>query len=110
VAAQLAPAPVDTSALALRGEAEFRKVREPASNSCIACHTMQGISVGILGPNLSHVGSRTVIAGGILPNTAEGLARWLRDPPREKPGSLMPNVGLNDAEVAALVAFLQSRR
>jgi cytochrome c oxidase subunit 2 len=52
------------------------------------------------------MGSRTTIAGGILQNTPEGLAGWLRDPAAVKPGSLMPNVGLTEEEIDALVAFL----
>jgi len=78
------------------------------AKTCFACHTVQGVSPGVIGPNLTHVGSRTTIAAGILPNTTEGLARWLRNPPGEKPGSLMPKLPLTDEEVAALVAYLQS--
>ncbi len=97
------PVPADSmSALAQRG-AEFFKTK-----GCVACHTIEGISVGTLGPNLTHVGSRTTIAAGTLPNTAEGLARWLRDPPAVKPDSKMPNLQLKDDEVAALAAYLQS--
>jgi len=63
----------------------------------------------VLGPNLSHVGSRATLASGILPNDSAGLARWLRDPLAEKPGSLMPKIALTDDEIAALVAYLRSR-
>ncbi len=93
-----------------RGLEAFTRVRDPASNSCIACHAIDGVSFGVLGPNLSHVGSRGTIAGAILPNTTDGLRRWLADPLVEKPGSLMPNVGLSDDELDALVAYLQSLR
>jgi cytochrome c oxidase subunit 2 len=62
----------------------------------------------VLGPNLTHVGSRTTIASGILPNTAEGMARWIRDPVGEKPGSLMPPMPMTEEELSALVAYLQS--
>lgn len=111
-AAQQAGAmPTDTTDTRLSaGLAAFRQIRQPASNSCIACHAIQGVSAGVLGPNLTHVGSRMTIAGGILPNDSAGLARWLADPPGEKPGSLMPQVGLTNDEIAALVAYLQSRQ
>ena len=60
------------------------------------------------------MGDRTTIAAGILPNTPEGLARWLRNPPAEKPGELpgrsMPLIDLTEEEIQALVAFLQSLR
>lgn len=104
------PVPLDsTAALVVAGEAAFRKIRDPGNHSCIACHAVAGISGGVLGPNLTHVGSRTTLAAGILPNDSAGLARWLRDPLKEKPGSLMPKIALTDDEIAALVAYLQSR-
>ena len=97
------PVPADSmSALAQRGAQVFK------TTGCIACHTIRGVSVGTLGPNLTHVGSRTTIAAGTLPNTAEGLARWLHDPPAVKPGSKMPNLRLKDDQIAALAAYLQS--
>jgi cytochrome c1 len=68
------------------------------------------VSAGGIGPDLTHFGSRTTIAGGILPNTPENLARWVRHAPVLKPGSLMPAQKLSDPEVAALVAYLQSLR
>jgi cytochrome c oxidase subunit 2 len=105
------PIPTDSSqALVLAGEAAFKQIRDPGNHSCVACHTITGVSGGVLGPNLSFVGSRQTIAAGILPNDSAGMARWLRDPLREKPGSLMPTIDLTDDEIAALVAYLQSRK
>jgi cytochrome c oxidase subunit 2 len=112
VAAQVAPPPpVDSlDATALAGEVAFKRIRQPGNHSCIACHTMAGVSGGVLGPNLTHLGGRTTIASGILPNDSAGLARWLRDPLAAKPGSLMPKIDLTDDEIASLVAYLRSRR
>lgn len=110
-AQQRAPAPAESlSTEARAGLEEFRKIREPATNTCIVCHAVQGVSGGLMGPNLTHLASRATIAGGMLPTTADGLARWLRDPLAVKPGSKMPNPGLTEPEVAALVAYLQSLR
>ncbi len=81
-----------------------------ATSACVGCHTIRGLSGGRVGPDLTHVGSRRTIAGGILTNTPEHLASWLRDPPAIKPGSLMPDLRLTDAQVAALVAYLTSLR
>jgi cytochrome c oxidase subunit 2 len=78
------------------------------TGTCVGCHTVRGVSAGAIGPDLTHFGSRRTIAGGILPNTAENLARWLKNPPAVKPGSLMPDQRLSDPEVAALVAYLRS--
>jgi cytochrome c oxidase subunit 2 len=110
-ARQAEGAPVDTAdALVAAGAAAFRRIRDPGNHSCIACHTIAGVSGGAAGPNLTHVGSRQTIAGGILPNDSASLARWLRNPLREKPGSLMPVIAMSDEEVAALVAYLRSLR
>ncbi|MDH5804713.1 MAG: cytochrome c oxidase subunit II [Gemmatimonadota bacterium] len=106
-----APAPQEElTELEQAGLAAFREIRSPASNSCIACHAVQGVSAGILGPNLNHVGDRSMIAGGLIENTDENLASWLRDPVAIKPGSLMPNIGLSEDEITALVAYLRSLR
>ena len=80
------------------------------TGTCVGCHTIRGVSGGGIGPDLTHVGSRRTIAGGILPNTPENLARWVRHAPQVKPGSLMPEQSLIDAQVAELVAYLQSLR
>lgn len=105
------PKPVDsTDALILAGYQAFTKIRQPVNHSCITCHTIQGVSGGLIGPNLTHMGSRTTIAGATIPNTNAGLARWLHDPPAAKPGSIMPNIGLTNDEIAALVAYLHSNK
>jgi cytochrome c oxidase subunit II len=81
-----------------------------ARSACIACHTIDGIpqARGTIGPNLTHVGSRTTIAGALFPNTADYLRRWITNAPSLKPGSLMPPMPLEGADLAALVAYLQS--
>ena len=66
---------------------------------------------GLAGPNLSHVGSRMRLAAGILTNTPENLALWLKDPQAIKQGSLMhlPRP-LTDDEISALVAYLRAHQ
>jgi len=78
------------------------------AGGCVACHTIQGLSPGVLGPDLTHFGSRKTLAAGLLPNTSEHLARWLANPPAVKPGALMPKLPLSEAQIAALVAYLGS--
>jgi cytochrome c oxidase subunit 2 len=75
---------------------------------CIGCHTIAGVSSGIIGPNLTHVGSRTTIAGGTMMNTEDHLRAWIGDPPAMKPGSMMPKMGVPPADISLLVAYLQS--
>jgi cytochrome c oxidase subunit 2 len=99
----------DTAESALRlGYQQFTKVRDPGTNTCIVCHTIAGISGGAIGPDLTHLATRATIAGGMLPNTVEGLTRWLRDPSAVKPGSRMPTIPMSDSERTALVTYLQS--
>jgi cytochrome c oxidase subunit 2 len=102
---------VDSAApLVAAGLEAFRRIRDPGQHTCIACHTVAGVSGGVAGPNLTHVGGRQTLAGGTIPNDSAGLARWLADAPGQKPGSLMPKIALSDDEVAALVAYLRSRQ
>jgi cytochrome c oxidase subunit II len=105
-------APADE--LARRGEELFLTGMFPGQDGmtggqCIACHAPPGTgSLQAVGPDLTHFASRQTFAGNILENTPEDLRRWLADPPEVKPGSLMPDYGLTQEEVDALVAYLTS--
>ena len=85
------------------------------AGGCIGCHAMVGTPTAGLtalqGPNLSHVGSRLRLAAGILENTPENMARWLREPQVVKEGSLMklPRP-LTEDEITALVAYLRAHQ
>ena len=97
--------------------------------SCVNCHTTMGHDGGgIVGPNLTHVGARSTIAAGVLENTPTRMHQWIKAPNDFKPGNkmhygfggmagyvkpnekgeLVPNILLNDHEIDALVAYLQS--
>ncbi|MFQ5746397.1 MAG: cytochrome c oxidase subunit II [Gemmatimonadota bacterium] len=81
------------------------------ASGCMACHAVRGTAAaGTVGPDLTHVGSRGTIAAGVLENTPEAMARWLRDPQAVKPGAKMPNLGLDEARIEALVAYLGGLR
>src|SRR5215471_17495390 len=100
---QQGPAAQPTDPNAVEGGQLFQ------TRGCAACHTITGTPAqGKVGPNLTHVASRGVIAGAILENNADDLRKWLADPPGVKPGSIMPNLNLNDHELDVLVAYLQS--
>ncbi|HET7613946.1 MAG TPA: cytochrome c oxidase subunit II [Gemmatimonadaceae bacterium] len=66
--------------------------------ACIGCHTVAGnpIAVGVLGPNLTHIGSRSTIATGRYPNTAAYLALWIKNARKMKPDVLMPTLGMDE--------------
>jgi cytochrome c oxidase subunit 2 len=71
------------------------------------CHAIQGTQAAArTGPDLTHLGSRTTLAAGTLPNTSEHLAAWIRDPQAIKPGSNMPANPLSAEDLSALVAYL----
>lgn len=93
--------------------------------ACLGCHTIRGnpSMVGTIGPNLTHVGSRATIAGGMYPNDPRHLARWIKNSRKMKPAVLMPTIGLNeydpvvgtamkigltDQQIADIVAYLQA--
>jgi cytochrome c oxidase subunit 2 len=99
VAQQQAPPP-EPSGPAAAGKAIY------AASACVGCHTIKGVSAGVLGPDLTHFGSRTMLAAGMWPNTVENVAEWVKDPQRLKPGVKMPALGLTDEQAKALAAYL----
>jgi cytochrome c oxidase subunit 2 len=80
-------------------------------DKCGSCHAIRGTAAhGTVGPDLTHVGSRSSLAGLTVPNSVARMREWIRDPQRLKPGSLMPAVNLTDGQVDRLVAYLEARR
>lgn len=92
-----------TTELAVRGRALFE------GNGCGACHSIRGTSAdGVIGPDLTHVGSRLTIAAGILTNSIETTQRWISHPNQIKPGALMLAFHmLPEAQIDALAHYLQ---
>jgi cytochrome c oxidase subunit II len=94
--------------------AEGRKLFQ--AKTCISCHNIRGHEgVGIAYPDLTHVGARTTIAGGLLENNTENLTRWITNPLAVKPGNKMwyegyvkNKIQLTPDEISALVAYVQS--
>ena len=102
VEAQLADAVVTDSVSFAEGTQAFMR------GGCIACHKIRGtVAQGVIGQDLTHVGSRRRIAGGILDNTPENMERWIRDSRGVKPGSLMIVPELDDETVNRIVEYLQ---
>ncbi len=76
---------------------------------CAACHTIRGTTAGgILGPDLSHFGSRATIAAGLMPNTPENLARWINNTQTIKPGAKMPELDMLASEIDDVTHYLES--
>lgn len=99
---------VQADPLVAEGEQLFRQ------KGCAACHAVRGSAGGAPDkPDLTNFGLRTSLAAGVLENTPENLARWLRDPQEVKPGNYMPTLWRaddpeRDEEIQALVAYLHS--
>ena len=81
------------------------------SSGCANCHTIQGTPAQAdVGPDLTHVGSRTTLAAGTIPNDSAHLAAWLRDPQKVKPGTKMPKLPLSQRDISGLVKYLEGQK
>lgn len=129
---QQAAAATPTDPNALAGQKLFT-----GTGGCQGCHGIVGVNLksfndplasALIGPNLTHFGSRRQIAGGVLtwdpascvvitgsdgqPKIqnpgACGLYQWLHDPQAVKIGNDMSIRPLSDTEIAQLVAYLES--
>ena len=77
------------------------------SSACPLCHTIRGTDAGgVMGPDLTHVGSRTSLAAGALENNRRNLATWIAEPQVIKPGNHMPAVGLDPRDLQSITAYL----
>ena len=79
---------------------------------CSACHAIRGTpAAGMLGPDLTHVGSRLSIGAGLLPTSVDTLAKWISSSQHVKPGNLMPSIdGLSPEELRMLASYLAGLR
>jgi cytochrome c oxidase subunit 2 len=91
---------------ALRGKQVFMAA------ACPLCHTVRGTAaLGQVGPELTHVGSRRRIGGGMLENNTANLEAWVTHAQSLKPGAQMPDLTqFNGRDLRALVGYLQSLR
>ena len=79
------------------------------SDQCASCHTIRGTAAqGQIGPDLTHLASRSTIAALTLPNDATYLAQWIADPQHSKPGNRMPELNLSGQQVNSIVTYLRS--
>lgn len=95
----LRPAGGDASLGAVR----FRQL------TCANCHNIAGSnSQRQYAPDLTHVGSRAMLAGERIANTTHNMRDWLHEPNIIKPGCEMPNLKLSDQDLTQLTAYLES--
>jgi cytochrome c oxidase subunit 2 len=81
------------------------------AQTCANCHAIGGTTaVRTAGPDLTHLATRRQLAAGLMDNTPQNLAHWLKNPQKLKPGCQMPNFSLTNEQAAQLVAYLEELR
>ena len=82
-----------------------------AQYGCASCHTIPGIrgALGLVGPSLDRIASRTYIAG-VLQNTHANMLRWIQNPPQVDDKTAMPNLRVTDQDARDIASFLYTLR
>ncbi len=102
---QLKPATEPQTPQAIHGREVF------LSHPCIMCHTIRGTTANsTVGPDLTHIASRSMIAAGTLVNNTGNLASWIANAQSIKPGCRMPPNPMPSSDLNDLVAYLESLR
>jgi cytochrome c oxidase subunit 2 len=111
VANEKLPAVTPTDALAQQGMDLFLGTNGEGGQ-CIQCHAIGGTAAGgTAAPNLTHFAATTheCFAGCDFATVDRAaLKAWLADPNAVKLGAKMPDYGLSDQQIDALVAYLYS--
>ena len=78
---------------------------------CGGCHRISGVAdaQGNVGPPLDGVAKRVYLAG-VVPNSPEGMVRWIQSPKAFDPKTAMPNLGVGEAHARDMVAYLYTLR
>ncbi len=82
------------------------------ANGCDACHAIRGTPAdGVIGPDLTHIGSRLRLGAGTLRNDHGAMSKWLVETDRVKPGVLMPAYRMLAAQdIRAMADYLEALR
>lgn len=88
-----------------RGAGAFRRY------GCGSCHSVDGVpgASGLVGPPLGGIGARAYVAG-VLTNTPEHLAQWIRSPQEVDSLTAMPDLGVSAADARDIATWLYTRR
>ena len=95
---------------AVEDKSVFKGRRVFMDYACMNCHTIDGTSDGMFGPNLTHLASRDTIGSGFIALNRENLKAWIDDPQQLKPGCNMPALKLDPHELDAVVDYLMTLR
>jgi cytochrome c oxidase subunit 2 len=103
LAHQAASASIPSEASAAEGAEVF------IASGCGACHAVRGtLADGVIGPDLTHVGSRKSIGAGVLTTDANAFLRWVAHTNDVKPAVHMPSFGMLPPEdLQALAVYLK---
>jgi cytochrome c oxidase subunit 2 len=81
------------------------------SSQCASCHTIAGTPAqGQIGPDLTHMATRSTIAALTLPNRPADLTQWIGNPQHVKPGNKMPQLNLSAQDIDSVAAYLEGLR
>jgi len=74
---------------------------------CGSCHRIPGVreAHGRVGPSLDRIDEQIYLAG-LLANTPENLKRWIMEPQRLDPKTLMPDLNVSEVDADDMVAYL----
>ena len=99
-----AAAPVARGGAAAAGQRLFM------ADQCASCHAIRGTSAsyGTVGPDLTHLATRSSLAAVTIRNDPAELEQWIVNPQSIKPGDRMPDLGLSRAQAIEIVAYLDS--
>jgi cytochrome c oxidase subunit II len=96
------PAAAPTDAAAQRGLGVF------TNGSCSSCHAIRGTRArSEVGPDLTHVASRTTLGALTIANGRQELGQWITHSQRFKPGNQMPDIPLDDRRLEDVVDYLE---
>jgi cytochrome c oxidase subunit II len=103
LAAKQQPVPEPATPWLQRGREVFFEA------ACHNCHAIRDTPAdGLIGPDLTHIGSRVSLGSGILRNNRGNLAGWIANPQPLKPGNRMPPSYLSTDDLHALVDYLET--
>ena len=97
------------AAAALQPATDAQKAGHSAfmSSPCASCHNIRGTDAGgNLGPDLTHLASRSTIAASTADLSRGTLAAWITDPQNMKPGTNMPTMKIEPRDLDNLLDYL----
>ncbi len=95
----------------LTGGDPHRGVEAIGRYGCGGCHQIPGVrgATATVGPPLTGIALRSYLAGR-LSNSPDNMRRWIQHPQEVERGTVMPDMGVTDADARDITAFLYTLR